>query len=83
MSALVMNSDYESQKKRGSVWVYMKFAHEVDAKAIEKELWGDFNHFSGKWNFYKCGEPSDIQNTRSLALTELTRRFNHVKACSP
>jgi hypothetical protein len=70
----IHDSDYDSQKKQGFVSIYMKFDVK-DLSTIEKAIWGDFNHFSGKWNIHSSGDKKDIHLTRQLALDELERRL--------
>lgn len=80
MAATLSQFDYECETKRGSVWIYMKFAPEVDAAKVAPHVWGDFNHFSGKWNFYREKGKENLAVSRLEALAELTRRLNHVEA---
>lgn len=69
-------TDYDSQKKRGLVSIYMRFEEPQLANKSEPALWGDLNRFSGKWNIHMSSHPSEIDRTRRLAIEELKRRLN-------
>lgn len=78
LRATVFDHDYDSHSKRGFVSIFMQFSNELDAAKIEKELFGDFNRFSGKWNIHFSGDKKDIEQTRNHALLQLHTRLSHV-----
>lgn len=78
LNASVHESDYESQKKRGFVEIFLAF-ETYDTGKVHDTLFGrDFNGYSGKWNITLSGGSLDA--TRALALRELEMRLDHVKA---
>jgi hypothetical protein len=83
LSATMSQADYDCEAKRGAVWVYMKFDHDVDAGELDAHLWGDFNRISGKWNFYFSNGKENLDTSRALAIAELKRRLKFCREIEP
>jgi hypothetical protein len=78
MTATAMLSEYEWQVKNGWVEIYMRFS-DGNAAEIAPHVWGDFNRFSGKWNFGFSGK-EQLAKSRTESLFELGRRLAHVES---
>lgn len=73
LRASVHESDYDGQKKRGLVSIYMRFSDPLRAYHSIPAPWGEFNKFSGKWNIHIVGP--DLTQVRHMAIHELMRRL--------
>lgn len=73
LRASVHASDYNGQKKRGFVQIYLMFATFDTGKIYDRLGGADFNGCSGKWNISLSG--TELDRTRDMAIHELTRRL--------
>lgn len=77
LRASIHDSDYDSQKKRGFVQIYLRFETYDTGKVNDTLFARDFNGYSGKWNITESG--GDLKGVRDEALRELEMRLNHLR----
>lgn len=77
--ASVHESDYESQKRRGFVQIYLRFETHTGGKVYDTLGGRDFNGYSGKWNIHVSGSTDRLQDVRAEALRQLRESLEFVR----